>query len=128
MQFGELEKLILQYLWANEPADVKKVYEHFKECRGGSLNTYQTTLDRLYRKSMLSRQKKGYAYWYTTKVDRSEFIFKLVNEVTSDLVSNGDESSLVVAFGAMSKELDENQLDKLESLIALRRQNLEECN
>ena len=54
MQLGDLEKMVLQYLWQHKSADVKEVYKHFEKIRGGSLNTYQSTLDRLYKKELLS--------------------------------------------------------------------------
>ena len=54
MQLGELEKLVLHYLWERESADVKQVFRHFESIRDGSLNTYQSTLDRLFKKELLS--------------------------------------------------------------------------
>jgi predicted transcriptional regulator len=50
MNLGELEKLVLHYLWKHKNVDVKNVYSYFIQVRGGSLNTYQSTLDRLYKK------------------------------------------------------------------------------
>ena len=47
MFLGELEKLVLQYLWETESADAKQVFAYFEKSRGGTLNTIQSTLDRL---------------------------------------------------------------------------------
>ncbi len=119
MQLGELEKLVLQYLWQHKSADVKEVYKHFEKIRGGSLNTYQSTLDRLYKKELLSRHKVINAYQYQPRVARYELIGQLIRSVTSDFVT--DDNSLVAAFSSMSQDFNEEQLNKLESLIEAQR-------
>lgn len=125
MQLGELEKLVLHYLWQQAPADVKQVFAHFEPIRGGSLNTYQTTLDRLYKKGLLSRQKVSHAFQYRPKIERHELIGQLIKSVTSDFVAD-DDSSLIAAFSSMSKEFNEEQLVKLEQLIEEQRQKLQQ--
>ena len=127
MKLGELEKLVLHYLWQRECADVKRVFAHFEKIRGGSLNTYQSTLDRLYKKGLLSRQKVGHAFQYQPKVERHELIGQLIKSVTSDFTS-GDESSLVAAFFSISSEFNDEQLSKLESLIEQQRLKLAQGN
>ncbi|MET1255519.1 BlaI/MecI/CopY family transcriptional regulator [Aliikangiella maris] len=57
MRLGELEKLLLNYFWDNHQADAKAVHAYFEKQRGGTLNIIQSTLDRLYRKGLLKRQK-----------------------------------------------------------------------
>lgn len=123
MQIGELEKLVLQYLWKHNSADVKAVFTHFNKIRGGSLNTYQTTLDRLYKKELLSRHKVGNAFQYHPKVERHDLIGQLIQSVTSDFISD-EENSLVAAFSSMSKDCNEEQLNKLEALIEAQRLKL----
>jgi len=124
MKLGELEKLVLQYLWQNDSADVKQVFAHFEKTRGGSLNTIQSTLDRLYKKDLLTRHKEGHAFQYQAKVERHELIGQLIKSVTSDFITE-DDSSLVAAFSSISKEFNEEQLLKLESLIEQQRLKLE---
>lgn len=123
VKLGELEKLVLDYLWQHESADVKQVFGHFEKLRGGSLNTYQSTLDRLFKKQLLSRQKVSHAYQYRAKVERHELIGQLIKSVTNDFVKDND-SSLVAAFSSISEEFNVEQLDKLESLIEQQRLKL----
>ena len=61
MQLGELEKQVLQYLWNASEADAKQVHVVLGQSRGNSLNTIQSTLDRLFKKGLLSRTKQGHA-------------------------------------------------------------------
>lgn len=124
MLLGELEKQVLEYLWKNQPADAKQVYGYFEKNRGGSLNTIQSTLERLVKKDLLSRVKNGHAYQYFPKVARQELIGQLIKNVTHDFVTE-DENSIIAAFSSISSDLDEKQLDKLEAMIEQQRKKLQ---
>ena len=121
MQLGELEKLVLQYLWSEKEADAKQVHSVLGQTRANSLSTIQSTLDRLFKKGLLSRTKQGHAHLYRTKVNREALLAKLITNVTSDFVEQG-EHSLIAAFSSASANLDDAQLDKLEQLIEQQRQ------
>lgn len=120
MFLGELEKLVLQYLWEIESADAKQVFAYFEKSRGGTLNTIQSTLDRLFKKGLLAREKHGHAFQYRAAVDRDVFIGRLITNISSDFGSSG-ENMLLAAFNSLSKGMDEKQLDELERLIDERR-------
>jgi predicted transcriptional regulator len=124
MQLGELEKQVLEYLWKTQPVDAKQVYGYFEKNRGGSLNTIQSTLERLFKKDLLGRVKNRHAYQYYPKVERHELIGQLIKNITNDFVSE-DENSVVAAFSSISEDLDEQQLDKLEAMIDQQRQKLQ---
>lgn len=116
MQLGNLEKMVLQYLWDNGSADAKQVHRYFEKLRGGSLNTIQSTLDRLFKKGVLVREKQGHAFQYRSAVKREQFIGQLINDIAEDFSISG-ENSLLAAFASMSSSLDVDQLDELERLI-----------
>jgi predicted transcriptional regulator len=120
MLLGDLEKMVLQYLWEFGSADAKEVHAHFEKLRGGSLNTIQSTLDRLFKKGILAREKIGHAFHYRSAVDRNQFIGQLIKDITDDY-SGGGKSPLLAAFASMSTSLDDEQLDELERLIEQRR-------
>lgn len=120
MHLGELEKLVLQHLWKSGEADAKATHAHFERVRGGSLNTIQSTLDRLYKKGLLRREKQGHAFVYRAAVDRDAFIGKLINEISSEFGTSG-ENTLMAAFTSLSGSLDSSQLDALERLISEQR-------
>ena len=52
---------------------------------------------------------------------------KLIDSVASDFISQG-ENSLVAAFSSVSVEMDESQLDQLEKLIEIQREQLKKRN
>jgi predicted transcriptional regulator len=116
MQLGELEKQVLQYLWETEVADAKQVYAYFEKRRGGSLNTIQSTLDRLFKKGLLKRDKQGHAFQYQAAIERDTFIGQLIKGLTSEF--NADKgNSLLAAFTSVSPEFNEDQLERLEQII-----------
>ena len=127
MQLGELEKLVLHYLWENKSADAKQVHAYFEKQRGGSYNTIQSTLVRLFKKDLLSRYKQGHAFQYQAKIKRHELIGQLITSVTSDFITK-DETSLVAAFSSISNDLNLSQLDALELMIEKQRLKLEQEN
>ena len=120
MYLGELEKQVLQYFWQTESADAKQVHAHFAKRRKGSLNTIQSTLDRLFKKGLLQREKQGHAFQYSASIQRHAFIGQLIKTVTRDY-SDSDENPLLAAFTSISSDLDEQQLQELERLIEQRR-------
>lgn len=116
MQLGELEKLVLNYFWSEPRADAKQVHAHFSKTRGGTLNTIQSTLDRLYKKKLLLREKLGHAFVYSAATSRNQFIGKLVQSVTEDFIRPG-EDDLLAAFVSLTAELDDARLSELENTI-----------
>ena len=116
MQLGDLEKMVLNYFWSVPQANAKQVHSHFSEQRGGSLNTIQSTLDRLYKKQLLKREKRGHAFVYSAASSRTAFIGKLVQSVTQDFIPQGD-GELLAAFVSRAAELDDSQLSGLEEMI-----------
>ena len=80
--------------------------------RGG----YQSTLDRLFKKGLLKRDKQSHAFKYRAAKQRKAFIGELIQNVTQDYTL-ADEDSLLTAFVSLSAEMDNAQLNKLDKLI-----------
>ncbi|MEQ9023106.1 MAG: BlaI/MecI/CopY family transcriptional regulator [Pseudomonadales bacterium] len=121
MVLGELEKCVLQYLWKVSEADAKQVHQVLTKSRGGTLNTIQSTLERLFKKGLLARQKAGHAYCYCARVGKEELIARLIHSVTGDFI-NADEDGLIAAFTSVSAGLDDEKLSQLEELIQQQRE------
>lgn len=121
MQLGDLEKQVLQYFWEVDTANAKQVHAHFQRQRGGSLNTIQSTLDRLFRKGLLQREKVSHAFEYRAALERSAFLSHLVQQVTQDF-RQGNENTLLTAFTGQAEQLDTKDLDRLERWLAAQRE------
>lgn len=122
MHLGELEKMLLNYLWQERLADAKAVYEHFEPNRGGSLNTIKSTLDRLYKKGLLSRTKSGHSFSYSPAIERKTLLNSLFTGIANELANN-DSDAVLEAFVDISTQLDEKSLQRLEHLIAAKKAN-----
>jgi len=113
---GELEKAVLQFFWKYGEADAKQVHAYFEPKRGGTLNTIQSTLDRLYKKGLLKRHKSGYAYVYQAAKTKDDFIGELFVDLTKDFFAS-PESALHAAFSSLSSSLSDKEITELEALI-----------
>jgi predicted transcriptional regulator len=117
---GSLELAVLEELWAQGALDAKTVHRSVGERRGISLNTVQSTLERLFRKGFLLREKVSHAYVYTPAVQRDELMGQLIGEVVETL-SDGRPEPMLAAFVDLAVKVDEENLVRLERLIAERR-------
>ena len=126
MQLGDLEKQVLHYLWGVESAGAKQVHVHLRKIRGGSLSTIQSTLDRLFKKGLLARDKQGHAFQYRPAIERHDFVCQLIHDVTRAYVD--DESGLLAAFTSFSSELSGPQLEQLEQLIQMQKAKRQQGN
>ena len=117
---GELEMAVLEHLWSTKSGDAKAVHHSIGTLRGISRNTIQSTLERLFRKELLSREKVSHSYIYTPCVERGELITQLMDDVVQTL-SDGKTDYMLSAFVDFAARSDESSLDKLEQLIAQRR-------
>lgn len=118
---GPLEWRVLEALWAREaPAAVRDLIGAFPET---AYTTLMTTLDRLHRKGVLTRQKLGRAFVYQPRLTQTEFeSARAADAFRHALERNGGSlaplvSCLVDAVGDRDREL----LDELEALVASRR-------
>lgn len=123
MILGELEKQVLHYLWQRSPADAKSVFAALTQDKGGSLNTIQSTLDRLYKKQLLLRDKIGHAFFYSPRVARDALIAQLIDNATRDFTIS-DENVFIHAFQSYSGQFEEEELNALEAMIHAQRQRL----
>jgi len=118
-RLGELEISVLEHLWTIDTATAKSVHELVGRGRGIGLNTIQSTLDRLYRKNLLSRRKVGRAFCYSAVVTRASLLASLVAEAALRL--GQDRSMAMSALVDAAEQLDEAALDELEHLVASRK-------
>lgn len=122
---GDLERAVLEYLWQEGAAEVKTVHAVIGQARGITHNTVQSTLKRLWKKELLTREKDGRAYVYAPAVDRETLTERSVGAVI-DEVAGGEMGVALEAFVNLADEAGEETLDELEALIAERRGEQEE--
>ena len=118
---GPLEWRVLEVLWERDaPASVRDVTPAFPEA---AYTTLMTTLERLARKGVLVRTKRGRAFEYQPRLSRMEFESERTAYALRHVLERGGgslapiASCLIEAVGDRDREL----LDELEALIAAKR-------
>lgn len=113
---GELEQAVLNYLWKHREGAVKSVHSIIGKKRKISPNTIQSTLERLRKKGLLSREKVSHAYVYKPVIERNELLGQWLNEMVNSY-SAGSAEIMISAFADLSKTISSDDLAKLEEMI-----------
>lgn len=118
---GELELLVMEALWQQPHQDAKNVCSNIPRNKQPTLNTVQSTLERLYKKGLVDRIKSGHAYSYYASVSRSNLLARLMGDVIH-LLHDGRLETILSSFVNVAADLDEKSLVDLEALIARKKQ------
>lgn len=118
---GPLELSVMEIVWSKRESSVRDVATRLD--RPLAYTTVMTTLDRLYKKGMLTRSKADRAFLYSASLTRNDWERRQAGDLVSGLLANPRHSSelliscLVDAVG----EHDARLLDELERKIKLKR-------
>jgi predicted transcriptional regulator len=118
---GELETAIINLFWKQRDLTVTDVEDTLRESRQIAHTTVLTTLDRMYRKGYLVREKHGKAFVYSARYSRDEFERGMAQEVLGALL-NHYRTPALSAFVDLVGE-NEHTLDQLEAMIREKRRN-----
>ncbi|SRR6266567_8268069 len=120
-RLGALEREVLSLVWERGDNTVRDVCERLEATV--AYTTVMTTMDRLFKKRLLSRHKVGRAFVYRAAVTREELESAIAGELVQTLLqADGSEplpilSSLVDAVSDRDRAL----LDELERLVREKR-------
>ena len=121
-QLGELELTLLNALWESADQSAQILRKRLPASHASSLSTVQSTLERLHRKQLVQREKRGHAYVYRARLGRSELLGKLLGGVIRQL-HTGSLEPILSSFVDFADRFDEQTLDQLDALV---QQRLEE--
>ncbi len=124
LALGRLERQVLEETWRRRDISVRDVFVAFEE--KVAYTTLMTTLDRLYKKGLLSRRKEGRAFLYSPLVTAEELEQGIREDVIDGLLGLGSasvEPVLACIVDAVS-ERDRESLDELDRLIRKKRREL----
>jgi predicted transcriptional regulator len=115
---GDLEVAILEFVWRHPDTTVKDTHAAVGVERAISLNTIQSTLERLVRKELLSRRKVGHSFQYSPLISRDELITAAIHDALGRF---GAEPSAALASFIESTDIpDEEALRILERKLRRR--------
>lgn len=120
LTLGDLEIATLEALWAGGETDARALHARLGKARGISLSTLQSTLERLHRKGLLTREKVSHAYVYAPAESRDAVMAKVVDAALTRFAA-GPREGLMAAFAGYAADADEATLAELEALIAARK-------
>jgi predicted transcriptional regulator len=121
---GELESAVMEILWTQSQQTVNEVEERLRNKREIAHTTVLTTLDRMYRKGYLTREKEAKAFVYAPRYTRDEFERMLAQEVLGALIGHFTEPALSTFVDLVSDE--PGALDQLEEKIRTKRRERSE--
>ena len=121
---GPLEIRVMEILWTAGQSSVRDVVEKLE--RKLAYTTVMTTLDRLFKKGMLARQKSERAFLYLPRLSNREWERQRAGDLVAGFLAGPQPvrdlllSSLVDAVGQHDAVL----LDQLEEKIRKKRKEL----
>ena len=122
---GKLEREVLEETWRRGEVSVGEVHQSFGE--RVAYTTLMTTLDRLFKKDLLSRRKSGRAFIYSARITREEFERHIAEDIIDGLLDSdaeGGEPLLACIVDTVS-ERDRELLDTLYRLVQEKRRELQ---
>ena len=126
-QLGPLEERLLEALWGRGRATVRELVEG--DCRDLAYTTVMTTLDRMFKKNLLTREAEGRAFRYTPRLTREAMHQEAAGEVFRQLLDSSPAASLPLSYLVeIVTERDARWLDDLRQLIEAKRRELRAGN
>jgi predicted transcriptional regulator len=126
MVLGNLEREVMEIVWASGAGTVKEVQSQLP--RVVAYTTVMTTLDRLFKKGYVNRDRVGRAFMYRPARSRPQTEAALASGMMSGLFSGNAAmpilSNLVDAVGSQDDGAD--LLDALEQMVREKRRRLEQ--
>jgi predicted transcriptional regulator len=121
---GKLEQDVLKEVWRRGEVSVRDVFQSFGE--GIAYTTLMTTLDRLFKKKLLTRRKDGRAFIYLPAVSSAELEQGIREDVIEGLLGHGADAvqPVLACIVDTVSERDRELLDELDRLIKEKRREL----
>jgi predicted transcriptional regulator len=120
---GPLETKLLELLWQQgRGVTVRHVQPAFPEL---AYTTLMTTLDRLYRKGLLLRRRRGRAFAYEPRCSRDELVSERVSGQFTDLLgASGASTAILSTLVRAVGRADAALLDELDALVQAERRRI----
>ena len=122
-QLGPLEQRLLDGLWARGNATVRELVD--KDCNDLAYTTVMTTLDRLFKKGLLTRSEEGRAFRYAPRFSREQLHREAAGHAFRQLLEASPASTLPLSLLVeILSERDGQLLEDLGELVQNKRREV----
>jgi predicted transcriptional regulator len=116
---GALERQVMAVVWNAGEISVREACERLDSPI--AYTTVMTTLDRLFKKRLLSRRKVGRAFVYAAAATQAEMEGAVANELVHSLLQREEALPILSSLVDAVSDRDRALLDDLERLIREKR-------
>ena len=122
-ELGPLEERLLGALWKRGTATVRELLDD--ACPDLAYTTVMTTLDRLFKKNLLTRNEEGRAFRYVPRFSREELHREAAGQALRQLLNASSPASLPLSYLVeIVTESDAQLLDQLREAVEAKRREL----
>lgn len=121
--FGRLEREVMEVVWRGGPVSVRDVQQGLP--RAAAYTTVMTTLDRLFKKGFVVRERNGRAFAYAAKYSRDQVGSAVAAGLLTGFLQQGAHAARPVLSHLVDvvAEGDRALLDELEALVRRKRRD-----
>lgn len=117
---GDLERSVMDILWNRGDVTGREVLEEIEKTRPLALTTILTVMDRLLKKGLINRKKRGGIFVYAPSISRDDFVRKVSEEVMQGILDIS-ASSAASSFVDILYKTSPEEMDRLSKLIEERK-------
>lgn len=120
--FGDLEKSVMDVLWEKGEATGREVFEEIGKGRPLAFTTVLTVMDRLLKKGLIKRIKRGKLFVYEPSMSRDDFVRQVSREVLQGILDIS-ASSAASSFVDILYKTSPEETERLSRLIEERKKS-----
>lgn len=126
-QLGPLEERLLEAVWQHGTATVRELVD--ADCNDLAYTTVMTTLDRLFKKNLLTREAEGRAFRYAARFTRAELHREVAGQAFRQFLDASPAASLPLSYLVeILTERDAQLLDDLRRVVDAKRRELKKAH
>ena len=117
---GDLEKSVMDVLWDKGEVTGREVFEEIGRGRPLAFTTILTVMDRLLKKGLIRRAKRGRLFVYTAAMSKDDFVRQVSQEVLQGIMDIS-ASSAATSFVDILYKTSPEEIERLSRLIEERK-------
>lgn len=117
---GDLEKSVMDALWDKGEVTGREVFEEIGRVRPLAFTTILTVMDRLLKKGLIRRAKRGRLFVYTAAMSKDDFVKQVSHEVLQGIMDIS-ASSAASSFVDILYKTSPQEVERLSRLIEERK-------